>query len=386
VFEPTRAITRNRGSFDFTVEVKDTSQFASFCVRAKDLADSSSLAPITHWWSTDTCLNRDTVKDTWAPNIILNPAPTTSTSSVTVTINDVHLLNGDTIGWDRGIDSIWFTNALGMAVPPTIHRGCTTDDTSFDIVVTNANSLDSIASVCVHVVDCAGNQRDTCWVYLVRQDNLPPNIQSTAYSRTKLDLVVTDSTRYDRGLRHTILDSAANFDSLESWDSGRQVLPVSAKATKPNQSSYGVLRSIDLFGSRSTSTLEQNQHSASIPLSIWVEDIRFRPSTLAKQSQDIKIPVLFAPPDTFKLARKGILKYQFAFQLIGDNGFTFVGVDPALTASYHFDVSATQTAGTITVTGVSNDGRPLIEQDSALVYVIIHAQKDATTRQTVLTL
>ncbi len=385
LFEPTRSLTKYRTNFDFTVEVADTTKFAAFCIRAKDLADSTSLAPNAHWWSTDTCLSRDTVLDTWAPNILIDPPPFLSPTKLNVTVNDIHFFNGNRIGWDRGIDSIWFTNVHGMSVPPTIHMGCRMQDTTFEIDVTNIFSLDSIATICVHAVDCAGNETDTCWYYPVKQDNNPPQISSIDYSRTKLDLLITDSTLYDRGLRHTILDSSVNFNNYERWDNGSLVDTATLTVTKPGQSATGVLRSIDLYGSHAVSTQEQNAHSASVAVSIWVQNIRFKASTLAQQSSDIRIPVLLSPTDTFQLLRKNIRKYSFSFDLVGDPGFNYVTFDTVGTESNHFDVTDNVSGGRITITGTTHDGRPLIDMDSPLVYVVIHARKDESTRQAVLT-
>jgi hypothetical protein len=385
LFEPTRSLTKFRSNFDFTVEVADTSKFSSFCIKAKDLADSSSLAPTAHWWSRDTCLSRDTVQDTWAPNILIDPPPFLSPTKLNITVNDIHYFNGHLIGWDRGIDSIWFTNVHGMSVPQTIYMGCRTRDTTFQITVTNFFSLDSIATVCVHAIDCAGNQTDTCWYYPVKQDNVPPQISSIDESRTRLDLVITDSTLYDRGLRHTILDSSVNFDNYERWDNGSPVDTATLKVTAPGQSSTGVIRSIDLYGSHAITTQEQNAHSASVHVAIWVQNIRFKASTIAAQSSDIRIPVLLSLTDTFPVVRKNITKYSFSFDLVGDAGFNYVTFDTKGTQSLHFDVTDNVVGNRITITGTSKDGRPILDMDSPLVFIVIHAQKDETTRKIILT-
>jgi hypothetical protein len=384
-FEPTRTQTRGRSNYDFNIEVIDTNLFASFCVRTKDLADSSSLADATHWWSKDTCASRDTIQDIWAPNILLDPPPFFSPTVVHVIVNDLHYYNStDLIGWDRGIDSIWFTNVYGMTVPATIHGDCKVGPFKFDVSVTDPMSLDTLATVCIHVLDCAGNRSDTCWYYPIKTDNTPPQILSDSTSRTKLDLVITDSTQFDRGLRHTILDSAVNFDPFERWDNGSRIVSAPLVVTKYGSSSTGTLHTIDLYGAHSTSTAEQAAHSASVDVAIWAQDITFKPSNLMDQATDFKLPIYFVKNDTFPLAKKGITSFSFSFTLNGYAGFTYQGFDKINTASQTFDVRSAIVGNIITITGRSILGDSLMLGDSALLYVIIHAANSETTNQVIL--
>jgi len=382
-FEPTRAFTRGKERFDFTVRVVDTLKYAAFCVRSKDLADSSNTDPQTHWWSTDTCVSRDTLLDVWPPNITLTPPPYTSPTVITVNVDDIHYYNNALIGWDRGIDSIWFTNVQGFVVPATIHADCKATAPSFTVQVQDTLTIDSISTLCIHVVDCAGNQRDTCWKFPIKGDDVPPEISSLNTDRSKLKLSVTDSTAYDRGLRHVFLDEPINFDFYETWDSGGKQIVVPLSVKDIGKSATGIVRAIDVIGSQSSSNDVQTRHSASVPVSVWVQDIGFKKSVYANQDANVLIPLYFMPNDTFQVHRKGITKFDLQFDINGDLGFSYADVRPS-TVNSTWSFTGSASGNRVTIIGNSISGDSLIATDSPICYVVIHCDRSESTRKAIL--
>lgn len=382
-FEPTREYTRWQQNFSFNITVTDTSKFASFCIRAKDLADSSSLSLTTRWWSGDTCLTRDTVRDDWAPNITLDPPPDISPTVVTVTVDDIHYIGGQRVGWDKGLDSVWFTDVKGMVVPSTLKLQCA-DKFTFEVSVSDTLALDDKATICINVLDCAGNFTDTCWYYPIIPDSLPPIIRGIAATQTRLDIIVTDSTTYDRGLRRTVLSENDNFKDINIIDTTGRLVAFPVEVVTPGRSAVGFLEAIDVYGMMSENGSEiREDHRASIDLAIWVQKFAFANSTLAKQNETIRIPVNFVETDTFSLYRKNIREFDLTFDVIGDAGFTYVGFDQTGTSSEGFVIRETINGNRITLSGMS--ATPLTRQDTALLYILIRSAEDDLTRQTTIT-
>lgn len=380
-FEPTRELTRWQESFSFNIEVVDTSKFSAFCIRAKDLADSSSLALSTKWWSGDTCLERDTTLDIWDPNITLDPSPLLSPTEVNVTIDDIHYLNGQRIGWDKGIDSVWFTNVKGMTVPATIIAQCA-DKVTFRVSVSDSLAIDSTATICVNTIDCAGNRNDTCWHYPIRPDELPPIIEGIRATRTQLDMVISDSTTYDRGLKRIELTEHDNLADVSFIDTTGRLIEFPLVVKDPGKSAVGRLEAIDVYGVLAKSATLREYHSSYINVALWVQDLAFKTSTMAEQDEDIRIPVRFVENDTFSLYRKQIKEFEFTIELVGDPAFTYAGFDQVGTASELFVVTNQINGNRITIRGTSTD--PLTLQDSALIYVIIRSGKSEFTREMVI--
>lgn len=380
-FEPTRAFTRGKERFDFNIHVIDTLKYASFCLHSKDLADSSSLDPKTHWWTETICYHNDTTTDRWVPNISVDPPIETSPTVINVTVDDIHLYGKDTIGWDKGVDSIWFTNVRGFIVPPTIHAGCSKVAPTFKVYVADTLALDSLSTLCIHYVDCAGNGDSLCWHYPITEDDQPPLITSIAANKLTLDLLVTDTARYDRGLKHANLVNGINFDPYDLLDSGGREITVPLKVTKAGESATGELDAIDLAGSASNSAMIQSLHTAKAPLSIWVQDAHFKKSQYAKQDADVEVPVYLTSNDTFTIVRKGLTKFSFAFDLLGDQGFSYAGVR---TNDPNWNVAGVAVSNRITVAGTSITGDSLSSIDSPICYVIIHCAKSESTRKAII--
>lgn len=381
-FEPTRDLTRWQSTFSFNVHVTDTLKFASFCVRAKDLADSSSLAQSAKWWSEQpNCSDRDTLTDVWAPNITLNPSPFVSPTEIDVTIDDIHYFSGQRIGWDKGIDSIWFTNVKGMVVPATIIGQCK-DSYTFRVSVSDTLALDSTATICVNAIDCAGNRVDTCWQYPIISDTLPPIIRGIRASIQQLDMVITDSTTYDRGLRKITLQDHDNFEDVDLINASGRVLELPLIVKDTRKSAVGRLEAIDVYGALATSAPIREEHTSYIDVAVWAQDLAFKNSTLADQNMDIPIAIRFVENDTFSLYRKDIREFEIVFELEGDPAFSYAGFDLVGTAAESFTVLENVAGNRITLHGVSD--KPLMLSDTDLLRVVIHSGPSEVTRMATL--
>jgi hypothetical protein len=385
VFEPTRDLTRGAKSFAFKIEVIDTTSPASFCVKVKDLADSvSTNYNAANWWSRDTCLDRQPGKDVWAPNIALSPSPFLSPTSVTVTIDDIHYYSPSlVVGWDKGIDKVWFDNIDGYIVPDTIFGHCEKQLPPFEIHVADSTAIKTISSVCMHAIDCAGNQTDTCLYYPVKPDELAPYILGTNAQRSQIDLMVSDSALYDRGLRHLELVDRVNFDPFEKIVNGSKLEYVPATTTNPSQSATAKLVVTDLWGIATGTAADSAQHTASADVAVWVQDLRMRMHGISQQDADAEVPVLFMPTDTFKIGQKGITNFSFTFDLSGDPNFTYAGVLTTGYATDGWNVTGNEVARRVTITGVSPTGTPLLRDDT-LLKILIHSSADESTRQVTL--
>lgn len=379
-FEPTRERTRWRRAFSFNVEVVDTLKFARFCVLAKDLADSTSLAPDAQWWSNPpSCVYRDTIADIWPPNITLTPSPFVSPTVIDVTIDDIHYFDGRKTGWDKGLDSIWFTNVKGMVVPATIVAQCS-ESTTFRVTVSDTLAIDSTATICVNAIDCAGNRSDTCWYYPIIADTLPPIIRGIRASIDQLDMVITDSTTYDRGLRKIRLHDHQNFEDVDMVMSTSRVLELPLLVKNNGRSAIGRLEAIDVYGVLVSSAPMRDEHTSWIDVAVWVQDLSFTTSTLADQNMDIPIPVRFMENDSFSLYRKRIHEFELSFELEGDPAFSYAGFDLRGTAAEGFDVQEVISGSRITIRGVSS--QPLAMQDTDLLRIVIRSGPSETTRMT----
>ncbi|HWF44699.1 MAG TPA: T9SS type A sorting domain-containing protein [Candidatus Kapabacteria bacterium] len=388
VFEPTRMLTRDLPSFAFEIEVIDTTQNASFCVRAKDLADSTSAnLNSAHWWTSDTCLSFKPGEDVWAPNIQLDPSPLLGRTSDTLRVNDIHYLSPTfKIGWDKGIDKIWFSPVDGYLVDgynvtDTIFENCAMTTPPVLIRVADSTAIKTISTICIHTMDCAGNESDTCIYYPIKPDTLAPFIYGQQPSKTQIDLMTTDSNLYDRGLHHIVLENSVNFSGFEKFVNGDRLLLAQLMTVNPDQSAVGHLSATDLWGFAFGDTV---QHTTGIDVALWVQDLAMQVHSLATQNADFTVPVTFVPNDTFALASKNITKFSYSFDLVGSADFQYIGINTTGTASSGWNVNGFEAGNRVTVTGVSTNGAPLVRQDLPLVNIILHAGPDQSTHSVTL--
>jgi hypothetical protein len=374
------------GTFDtnLTVSVIDTSKLGGFCVYATDNAGNASRTLC----STDT-----TVADRWPPTIQLIPSTNSNLNnpaSMDVYVGDVHYYGDDTahdlIGWDLGVQRVWFTNVRGITVPTgfPLDTDCVPSIPSFRLFVTDTLSTDTIpACITINALDCAGNTHDTTWCYSYYPDINPPTLLGLDTSYTTILLHATDSLSHDRGIDTIYLDPAENFDPLHVSGMGVRTWDGAVHVTTPGQSAFGVLRIEDVWGSLSPTLSVQQAHSASVEVHSWVQNyslykgIIFYPSDFPT-SRIVSVPLRFVLSDTFSLARKNITQYSFSFDLNGDPQITFAGTDTTKTASSGWTVTSANSGTLWTVNG---EGKALSDSGKPLINLLFQDAIDLSTRK-----
>ena len=112
--------------------------------------------------------------DSFCPNINVSPAPVTNPTSLTVDINDIHFndppTDQDPNKWDRGIDSVWFTNNRGIVTPGTLRGECAKTIPSFKLSVRDTLQFDTTDCVTINATDCYGNICSLTWCYTAPHD------------------------------------------------------------------------------------------------------------------------------------------------------------------------------------------------------------------------
>jgi hypothetical protein len=369
-----------KGLFEFDVITTDTLLTSAFCIYATDLAGHKS--PLD-------CQHNPPKPDIWTPNINvtnINPA------RIAVDVNDVHYYGPDTtkdlIGWDSGIDSVWFTNypPSVINVPATIHANFAHVVPTFQINVIDTTKIDSNACVTINANDKRTTNVAT-WCYQFSNDILPPSILSTGTTRTILDMSVSDTTNTDRGLRRIQLINAVNFNPLDmTLTNQEKQVKVSLQVTTPGQSSIGTLTAIDIVGDMSGTLSTKAQHTTSANVAIWAQDLGM-PKSVSMRSTgtglpvDMMVPVRCMPNDTFTLARKGITSVSFSFQFSAgsDPGITFKNIDLTNTSCLGWTPTMNTVGGVTTVTLTSpspavvltDTSKPLVN----LVFSAIQSEK-----------
>ncbi len=382
---PTRIATQHQREFYFDVKIIDTSKVCGFCVKANDLAGNVS----------DTvCIYRGVGTDIFPPNIFFTPDPITNLTSISVDINDVHFndppTNLDTVIWDLGLDSVWFTNNTGIITPATIYYNCSTHTKtapSFILTVADSLSVDSVACVTVNVVDCNGNFWQREWCYRYKPDVMAPQIVAEYLDKQQIKVTITDSTTYDRGLQ-TI--GTLNEQNLSSYIVAANRKPVTSfilQRPQIGQSSSGTVSAIDYWGTLSTARIPL--HSASVDLRVWIQDLAMQKGKQIHQSQNFEIPVYFVSNDTFPLLQKKISDFKFSFTMRGDiNSVRFLGVSTIATATASgWNVTGTPSGSTITIEGHKFSATPYLSARApldSLVLLQFAASKDESTRSIIL--
>lgn len=337
----------DRDFYLFEVSVLDSTKSASFCVRAKDRAEN---------WSVTLCTNLFPDPDTLCPNFTISPPIMPFVTNISVAIDDYHVnATGDTIRWDKGIDSVWFTNARGILVPDPMSYDCEMKIPPFTLRVEDTLDVDSIASATVHVLDCAGNTCAFDWRYPYNPDSLPPLIFARYKSRTNIEVYVTDSALYDRGVKRITLNDRNNFSPL-IVDADRTLAWGPGLLTRSySQSSTGALEAVDYWGALASNMVARDSHTASIDLSVWIQDLAMKKGEIVTEPGAFELPIQFIRNDTFALKRKGIDAFKFTFEITGNpEAVTFAGIDAAGTAAETWNIAWTPVvANTYEVTGTS---------------------------------
>jgi hypothetical protein len=346
-FEPNRSQTYDSTVFEFYVSSIDTLLPSSFCIKVSDIAGNIS---------DSVCESEQVDPDIWQPNISAAPAFSTNPTRITVSVDDIHLTSGgDTIGWDKGIDTVWFTDVRGIVLPSLSIKDCPKVILPFELSVEDTLDVDSSACVTIWAKDCAGNiAPPLTWCYPYQPDIKPPFIKGRYDSRTHLVFDVYDSALYDRGLHTIELAGETNLTPPIDIDLNRAGVKEGITLDRDvNTSSFGTMQTLDYWGSKIP--LEKEQHTASIDFGVWVQDLAMTPGVLIEKSGSFSLPIMLVKTDTFSLARKGIREFEFAFAINGNsNVLLFKKPDVTGMLADGWNVTYSQTGNTYHIHGVSN--------------------------------
>ncbi|MFI5202816.1 MAG: hypothetical protein ACHQNE_10560, partial [Candidatus Kapaibacterium sp.] len=317
---------------DFYVSIIDSFKDACFAVQATDCADNTS-NPQT------ACKNANI--DNFCPKIEMTSISPWEDS---VTIYDIHLVGSDTINFDEGIDSIWFSCANNITLDSigspdalwvsnnnylhALHGKPTGGDhpkfqkvITFTLSVTDTSSQDSNPPcVCINAIDGAGHPLcvgTVQWCSSVNQDTAAPKVTAVP-TCTSLDGVVTDSETNDRGIHRVWLDNLTNFAPLDdSSHSGDKVVPITLQIPEPDSSSYARLNALDVYGNLSTLSGVKAKHTTSTDVWIYKQDLGMAGSGIAETNTTFNVPVYLTITDGIPLGQKQLSQFQFTFQLTG---------------------------------------------------------------------
>lgn len=343
------------------VSVIDSTKNASFCVRAHDLAGN---------WSAAKCTNLYPDPDIFPPNIRSTPPFGPNVSKVTVSIDDYHVNQaGDTLGWDKGIDSIWFSVPRGIIAPPPMKLACPMVAPTFTLTVEDTLNVDSITCITIYALDCAGNRHDTSWCYPYAPDDLPPFLRARYTSKTSIEFFVTDSGRLDRGIHQITLKDEDNFSPLVIDAERNAIWGPGTLIRTYGKSSVGILEAVDYWGALAFSPLVKDLHTASVDLSVWQQDVEMKKGIIVTDDGLFTLPINFVTNDTFALSRKGIDAFEFTLVLTGTTGaLQFAGVRTTGTAADGWTVNPSVNGDRITITGTKPaGGSSLADQSLPLV-------------------
>jgi hypothetical protein len=379
-----QASTTKQLQYCFDLISDDTTQLSSFCIEATDLAGNRTVKDRY-------CSNQTISSDTLCPNINFSIPLTLNPTSETITVDDIHTINGAPYVWDSGIDSVWFTGNKGMIVPPTIHGNGAKTLSQIKVSVRDSLQVDSVACVTINARDMKGNTCYATYCYPYTPDSLCPVI-TMWYNRTdsSISAVITDSTQFDRGLFRVVTGASGPNDNLTpiSLSPNAPILSLTGanRMIRPNNSmsTVGLLSAQDLWGAFTTLP---NKHICAVNFGIWIQNFAMKHSLQPNQNSTFYIPVYFVKNDSFAVSSKNITDFTFSFKITGDvNAIRFDSVSTVATAAAGWTVTASPAGSNpIVVTGsrkttALSANLPVSNADS-LVLLYFRAMADQSTRQ-----
>jgi hypothetical protein len=340
-----RPITPCVDSLYFTMKIPDTFENACYTIDARDCAGNSvSGGRICKLALADNFCPSDTVIDL-------------GDDSIMVIFYDLHVVDGDTINYDAGVDSIWFYNVHNMSmiykvyknnvmpVPAYIQEDTLTTPhpptyPKFDTViffVTDTTLQDTLpASICWGAIDGAGNRlclgNTLCWSHPLTQDTTAPLITLTYDPCGSIEVNITDTAALDLGLATVYLDTSAQTVNLPTYsvhESGAKTLNFSLLIPDRQKSASGHLFALDLYGDGPDVPLPIRQlHTTAPEFQVYRQDLALQASGIVNTTSNtgvtFSIPVYLTATDTFALAGKQIDGCTFTIQLTGSQLLSFI--------------------------------------------------------------
>jgi hypothetical protein len=377
---PPRFYTSSQPVYSFIVTAIDTMKPSSFCVKANDLAGNMSGS---------LCESQGIDTDAFCPNITISPDPTTSPTSISVFVDDIHFndppADKDTNIWDSGIDIVWFTNNTGIITPDTIHGNCAKILPPFSLSVFDTLKIDTQSCVTINARDCHGNICSYTWCYPYIADTLPPILTAQYIGHDSIAVQVSDSRIYDRGLANIKTFGEINLSTYDTTALSPGLYAKQFGLTRPNidQSTYGSLLAVDFWGAHIASF----QHSASVDVAIWIQDFAMKKGIMLREGSSFTVPVYFVNNDTFSVSSKGITDILLSLTITGDSGtITFDSVSTMKTEMADWSVSVIQSIDHILISAsMMPKGKPLTADlytnpPDSLIVLCFTAHPNASTK------
>lgn len=347
---PLRKSTQGKSEFSFSVTSVDSLLPSSFCVKAID---------ITRNMSSVVCSEQTIDTDSHCPNISVSPDPRLNPTLISASVDDIHFNdapnNTDTNVWDSGIDIVWFSDNSGIIAPDTIHGNCAKEIPPFTLAVLDTLKVDTLSCITVNARDCHGNTCSYTWCYPYIGDTLPPLLSVRYIGKDSIDVSVSDSRLYDRGLKRINSLNEVNVSHFDSTaaSAGLYIKQFGLKRPSIGQSSVASLHALDFWGA-STNVIG---HEALITFPEYVQDFSMRSGTLLQAEAGFTLPVYFVKNDTFAVSTKGITSFSFGFTITGDaDAIIFDSISRVKTETADWDVQSVVNGYHVQITGTMRTG------------------------------
>jgi hypothetical protein len=153
-------------------------------------------------------------RDTIAPDITFAPVAGSNGADITVTVDEMHTVNGVRYPDDTGLESIWVAYAtpnIELSSAITFVAGDTI--TTFDVSVIDTLAIGLRDTIVIAARDRAGNVRNNRYIYPIEPDTRAPLVVATMDpTRSSVTAVLSDARPYDRGLGAFTLENASNIE------------------------------------------------------------------------------------------------------------------------------------------------------------------------------
>jgi hypothetical protein len=385
-------------SIKFFIVINDTFLAASYCLQARDCAGNVNRL---------FCSGTSSLHDSYCPTITAAPPLSTNPDSIVVTVTDNHLDgNGDTINYDAGIDSVWFSGVHNMTLyvlgdpnspysPPFPSFKYPNNGghpaygklRTFYIAVTDTSTVDTeSACVTINAIDGAGNYACSplVWCYPLNQDTLPPMINGRGVDHQTVTADISDNRLNDRGIDSIQFLNVVNFQTPYLWlGKGAKDTVLTLKVITPGKSAVGTLRSTDKIFHTGDAT--NSRHEAMASVAQYVQDLHMRAAHIITTSGAFDVPVYLDNTDSVQLGQKNLSQYSFSFHLVGSNLITFTGPVTANTLSSGWTVTpVSPMPGYYTITGIAPIGvtMPDIVPPDTLLYLRFNGASSSSPGET----
>lgn len=265
-------ITWTRDSASFQIVPVDTQQAATFDVCAEDSFYTANASDKALYYSQQPNQHQQCIpgnfagEDTLAPNVIIT---TLSSTSARFEINDVHYFGGVKYPMDLGLSTIVLDSHNVVIDSGAVTVSNCDSMIRFRVKVRDTLAFcDTAAYVTVSATDCRFNASKTFrWSSPIKPDNQPPVVTSTVDATGTVQVTVTDTKPYDRGLGSVELVNPVNITPHKNTaNDGRATESFSIDIIDPTKDASATLTVTDRWGASCSLPLV-GTHTESIPFS-----------------------------------------------------------------------------------------------------------------------